>query len=173
MAVNSASQNLSEMTRDDYEYLKSTLEPYQQQALDMVNSNAMVDRATDQAGNLAARGTAQNDRMASRYGAASGGAAAIASDRNALLNQSRIGTGMINDATEAQTNMKMAALGQAVGTGRRLATNAFSMVGDSAKMASGRQQAYNQALQQHSANKWGAVSGLAGLGTMAVMGGMI
>lgn len=163
MAENKVRDDLARVTREDYEYRKELLEPYEAELMAMVDSNAIVDDAKERAGNIASRGLGQTDRMLSRYGANRSGAAARAATRGANLTQATAGTNMINNAYDAQDAMQFNVLGQGVGFGRRNLNNGLSMMGDSAGQAANRSAAYNSAMQQYKQNQYGTISGLAGL----------
>ena len=166
---NTVGDDLAKLTREDYDYRKSLLEPYEQQLRDLVDSNVIVDDAKERASKIQALGTAQVGRDMSRYGIQATGAGAQRQALATNLGQARSGTNMINNAYDAQDTLKYNVLGDGVAQGRRSLTNALGMMGDSAGMASNRMAAYNVARQNASATNWsnfaagaGALAGYAG-----------
>lgn len=154
--------DLARLTREDYEYRKKLLEPYEAELRDLASDTSIVGNAREDAGQIAERGTAQTSRMLSRYGAQQTGAAARMSQLGANLAEARTGTNMINNAQDQQDTLRFNVLGQGVAAGRRRLNNALGMMGDSANMASSRQAAFNSANQQYRANQWSTGAALAG-----------
>jgi len=174
-----AKEDLARLTREDYEYRKKLLEPYEGELRDLASDTSIVDDAQERAGSIAERGLGQTDRMLSRYGAGRTGAQANMSSRNALLSQARTGTNMINNAQDQQTALQYNMLGQGVASGRRRLNNALGMLGDSAGMASERQSAYqnalaqnqaahNNAMNQYRSNRNSTYAAIAGIGAFAL-----
>lgn len=156
--------DLARVTREDFDYRRDLLKPYEEELRSIVDDNSIVEDAQSRAGNIAERGLGQTDRMLSRYGGQRTGAQALASNRNASLTQARAGTNMINNARDTQETLQFNALGAGVAAGRRRLSNGLSMMGDSAGMAADRSAAYNSAMQGYRQSQYGAVAGAVGLG---------
>jgi len=162
-----AKEDLARLTREDYEYRKQLLAPYEEELRDLADDNSLVEDAEKRAASIASRGAAQTNRMLGRYGVQRTGAVARAANRGAQLSQARTGTSMVNNARDMQDTLQFNALGQGVAQGRRRLNNAFAMLGDSAGMASNRQGAYNSAMQQYRANRNSTIASGLGLAAFA------
>lgn len=160
--------DLARLTREDYEYRKQLLEPYEEGLRDLIDDETIVNDARERADMISSRGTEQTDRMLSRYGAQRTGAAARSAQLGASLDQARTGTNMINNAQDMQDTLQYNLLGQGVAQGRRRLNNALGMMGDSAGMASSRKSSYNNAMQQYRQNQFGTAA--AALGAAAFFG---
>lgn len=138
-------EELARLTREDYDYRKDLLSQYEDMMMGLKDDTSIIDNARDQAGNIATRGTAQTDRMMSRYGTQRQGASALAADRNVQLDAANTGTDLINNATIDQEELNYGILGNLVAGGRRRQKGALQGLGDVAGMESQRIAAGQQA----------------------------
>ena len=138
-------KELAEMTREDYEYRKELLRPYEDKLFGLKDDSSIIDNARDQLGTIEERGTEQVDRQMSRYGSARTGAQALAADRNLDLASAATGTDLMNNATIAQEEANLGVLGTLVAGGRRKQKSAIAGLGDVAGMESQRIAAGQQA----------------------------
>jgi hypothetical protein len=146
-------EELAALTREDYEYRKDLLREYEDQMFGLKDDTSIIDNARDQVSTIAERGSDQIDRNMSRYGTQRRGAQAVAADRNLQLGTASTGTDLLNNATIAQEEANLGALGNLVSQGRRRQKNALAGLGDVAGMESQRIAAGQAAQQQYRAQR--------------------
>jgi len=142
-------EELANLTREDYEYRKSLLQPYEDMLMGLKDDTSIIDNARETVGTIATRGQDQTDRNMSRYGAQRVGAQALAADRNTQLAAANTGTDILNNATIAQEEANQGVLGTLVSQGRRRQKNALAGLGDVASMESQRIAAGQAAQAQY------------------------
>ena len=158
-------EELAALTREDYEYRKSLLQPYEDKLFGMKDDTSIIDNAREQVAMIADRGTAQTDRTMSRYGTQRRGAQAKAAERNLALDVANTGSDIMNNAIISQEEQNLGVLGTLVAGGRRKQKNAFAGLGDVAGMESQR-----IATGQAAASQWRAQRNQT-LGTLATFAG--
>lgn len=141
----SATEELAALTRADYEKNREMLEPYEADILSLIDSNQLVDDARDSAGDILERGTAQTARSMSRYGVGQTGAMARAASKGNRLGATRSGTGLINNAIDAQDSMRASLTGNMLSYVQGRRKNALQGLGDVAGFESQSKAAQAQA----------------------------
>jgi hypothetical protein len=131
-------EELAALTREDYEYRKELMKPYEDQLFGLKDDTSIIDNAREVVGTIGDRGTEQTNRNMSRYGTQRVGAQALAADRNTSLSAARTGTDVLNNALVAQEEANLGVLGTLISNGRNRQKNALAGLGDVAGMESQR-----------------------------------